>query len=106
MDVVLVVETESPLNQGGSCDLPGRVINPNGTETHETETAISDSERGPENIKKGGRKNSAEKEGVIHNPETRTINRGMKDIIGADSEVCHHILFLRSSTDDQWLEIP
>lgn len=37
VDFVLVV---SPPNQGGG---PGRVINPNGTETHETGIAMSDS---------------------------------------------------------------
>lgn len=105
VDFVLVMETASPPNQGGR---PGRVINPNGTETHDTNTTMSDSgERSPENEnrKKRGGKNSAEREGVIHNPETPTINRGKRDIIGADSEVCNHILFLRGFSDDQWLEI-
>lgn len=53
-------------------------------------------------MKKRGKNNSAGKKGMIHNSETPTINRGKKDIIG---EVCNHILFLRSFSDDQWLEI-
>lgn len=98
MDVALAIETvfyTVPPGQGGSCDLPGSVISPNESETHETDTGMFDSERRAS--KKMGGDNSAcisKRESVIHNLETRTIGKGMKDNIEAYSEVCHpHDLF-------------